>query len=222
MATLNPFLLAAVVPDPDPRLLPLLRSQPALASAQDDHGYSLLHAAASYNHIDLLRLLVNEFHVDVNLTDEDGETCLFVTESVEVARCLVEELHVDVSVTNDEDIVAAEKIESEQDFPEVAAYLRAHAGLSTGSTSAGNVSSINGAQEPPALPPNVTINVNSSTEDTSELAQEPDPDFRRRIEELAGRENFHTDEGQRELRDLITDAVRGVGNDEREVRRRLG
>lgn len=213
MAELNPFLLAAVVPDPDPRLLPLLRSQPALASAQDAHGYSLLHAAASYNHVDLLRLLVNEFHVDVNLTDEDGETCLFVAESVDVARCLVEELHVDVNVQNDEDTIAAVKIEADQDFPEVAAYLRA---------SAGGASSSNGAPDPPALPPNVTINVNASTEDTSDLAQEPDPEFRRRIEELAGSENFHTDEGQRELRDLITDAVRGVGNEERDVRRRLG
>lgn len=217
MTELNPFLLAAVVPDPDPRLVPLLRSKPALASEQDAHGYSLLHAAASYNHIDLLKLLVTEFHVDINLTDEDGETCLFVTERVDVAKCLVEELHIDINIRNDEDSIAADKIESEQDFPEVATYLKVHAGLSRDASSASSV------QHPPALPPNVTINVNASTEETSDdLAQEPDPEFRRRIEELATRENFHTEEGQRELRDLITDAVRGVGNEERDVRRRIG
>jgi len=223
MADLNPFLLAATVPDPDPRLLPLLRSKPALAAAQDAHGYSLLHAAASYNHIDLLRLLVNEFNVDVNLTDEDGDTCLFVAESVDIAKCLVEELHIDVNIRNDDDLMAADKIESEQDFPEVAAYLKGQGVSSGDATAAGNVSSNNGAQHLPALPPNVTINVNSSMEGTSDdLAQEPDPEFRRRIEELAARENFHTEEGQRELRDLITDAVRGVGNEDRDVRRRIG
>lgn len=223
MADLNPFLLAAVVPDPDPRLLPLLRSKPALASTQDDHGYSLLHAAASYNHIDLLKVLINEFHVDVNLTDEDGETCLFVTERVDVAKCLVEELHIDINIRNDEDSIAADKIESEQDFPEVAAYLKAHAGLSRDESSTSNASSNSSGRHPPALPPNVTINVNATTEETSDdLAQEPDPEFRRRIEELATRENFHTEEGQRELRNLIIDAVRGVGNEERDVRRRIG
>lgn len=221
MADLNPFLLAASFPDPDDRLLPLLRSTPALASAQDAHGYSLLHAAASYNHIDLLRSLVNEFNVDVNLTDEDGDTCLFVAERVDVAKCLVEELHIDINIRNDENLIAADKIESEQEFPEVAAYLKRQGGSSGDATSAGNVSSNNGTQHLPALPPNVTINVNSSMEGMSDdLAQ--DPEFRRRIEELATRENFHTEEGQRELRDLITDAVRGVGNEDRDVRRRIG
>jgi len=54
-----------------------------------------------------------------------------------------------------------------------------------------------------------------------EQLQEPDPEFKRRIEELASRDNFHTEEGQQELRDLIVDAIRGVGGDERKVRRRV-
>ncbi|EXJ86236.1 hypothetical protein A1O1_06606 [Capronia coronata CBS 617.96] len=214
MSDLNPFLLAAVTPDPDPRLLPLLRSKPELASAQDAHGYSLLHAAASYDHADLLRSLVNEFQVDVNLKDEDGETCLFVTETVDVAKCLVEELHIDLEVRNDDGLTAIEKFLSEQEFPEVAAYLQEHA--------SGGASISNGVQHPPPLPPNMTLNIDTASDATaSNLDQEPDPDFRRRIEELAARDNFHTEEGQRELRDLITDAVRGVGNGEREVRRRI-
>src|SRR5262245_52909038 len=94
-ANLNPFLLAAQTPSPDSRLIPLLQSNPPLASAQDAHGYSLLHAAASYNHAELLKTLVEDFHVDVNLLDEDHETCLFVTESLEVAKLLVETLGVD-------------------------------------------------------------------------------------------------------------------------------
>ncbi|KIX94373.1 uncharacterized protein Z520_09759 [Fonsecaea multimorphosa CBS 102226] len=221
---LNPFLLAANTPETDPRLLPLLRSRPELASAQDEHGYSLLHAAASYNHVDLLRTLVNEFNVDVNLKDEDGETCLFVAETVEVAKCLVEELHVDIRVQNDEDMTALEKFESEQEFPEVAEYLRSllsqDPAAGTASIRPGPVP--DGAQPPPRLPPNVSINIGTETDATpGTLEQEPDPEFRRRIEELAAKENFHTAEGQRELRELITDAVRDVGNEGRDVRRRV-
>ena len=224
MSDLNPFLLAAVTPDPDPRLLPLLRTKPELASAQDAHGYSLLHAAASYNHIQLLLSLIDEFKVDVNLKDEDGETCLFVAETVEVAKCLVEDLHVDLAVRNEEGITALEKFVSEQEFPEVAEYLQAHdtqcRATGAASTYTGPVS--NGIQHPPPLPPSMTINVDTAADATdASLAQEPDPEFRRRIEELAAKENFHTVEGQRELRELVTDAIRGVGNEERDVRRRL-
>jgi len=96
--------------------------KPSLASKQDEHGYSLLHAAASYNHVSLLRALVNELNVDVNLKDEDGETCLFVVETVEVAKCLVEELHINVKFRMMKARPAAEKIEQEEDFPEIAAY----------------------------------------------------------------------------------------------------
>lgn len=211
MAEPNPFLLAANTPELDARLLPLLRSKPELASAQDSHGYSLLHAAASYNHIDLLRALVNEFHVDVNLRDEDDETCLFVAESVEVARCLVEELNVDTAAQNEDGQTAREKIESEDDYPEVAAYL---------SQGGSVVREVSQNAHPPPLPPNVKLNIGSQISEEEANAQEPDPEFRRRIEELASRQNFHTEEGQRELRDLITDAVRDVSNDGQATQRR--
>ena len=223
--SLNPFLLAANTPDPDPRLLPLLRSRPELASTQDAHGYSLLHAAASYDHVELLRTLVNEFKADVNLKDEDGETCLFVAETVDVARCLVEELLIDQGIRNDEGMDALETFESEQEFPEVTEYLR---GCASHHSAANGIhsddSSIsNGVQDLAPLPPNVSVHIGTE-EDAApgSLGQEPDPEFRRRIEELASRENFHTAEGQRELRELITDAVRDVGGDGRDVRRRVG
>lgn len=222
MAELNPFLLAATIPDPDPRLLPLLRSRPELASAQDSHGYSLLHAAASYNHLDLLRALIGEFHVDVNLKDEDGETCLFVAETVEMVRLLIEELNIDTSIQNDEAQTAAEIFEAEAEFPDVLTYFRTRLASSSQTNGESDSPPMGSAQRPPPLPPNVSININTASDVPSqELSQEPDPEFRRRIEELAARENFNTEEGQRELRDLITDAVRGVGSDARDVRRRL-
>lgn len=208
MASLNPFLLAANTPDPDPRLLPLLRTRPELAAAQDVHGYSLLHAAASYNHVELLRSLVNEFRVDVNLKDEDGETCLFVAETVEVAQCLVHELHIDLRIRNEDGMDALEKFESEQEFPEVADYLRARTSDGSMEGGAGAPTTPNGVHNPPALPPNVSINIGTGPDASGALDQEADPEFQRRIEELASGDNFHSAEGQRELRDLITDAVR--------------
>ncbi|MCJ1248386.1 hypothetical protein MMC30_005603 [Trapelia coarctata] len=221
MSQSNPFLLAA---DNSPNLLPLLRSKPELASSQDEHGYSLMHAAASYNHLDLLRTLVNEFKVDANIRDEDGETALFVVETVEAAQILVEELHLDPEIKNAEGNTAEEKIRAEGDYPTIADYLLETRVRRLGSIDAAQVGS-NGSQRLPSLPPNVTINVDavdvSSVEGGEQAAV--DPEFRRRIEELASREDFQGEEGQRELRDLITDAVRGVGGDsERDVRRRVG
>ena len=125
MAQPNPYLLACDQPSV---LLEHLRSNPSIASCQDEHGYSLLHAAASYSHIDLLRALVNEFHVDVNLLDEDGETCLFVTETPKIAKCLAEELGVDYNRKNDEGLTAYEKMEADDEFPQVAIYIRQAAG----------------------------------------------------------------------------------------------
>jgi uncharacterized protein len=218
MAHNNPFLLAA---ENSPTLLPLLRSNLSLASKQDEHGYSLLHAAASYNHIDLLRSLVNEFHVNINLKDEDGETCLFVAETLPIARCLIEELHIDAEVRNDEGMTAMEKIAQEGDYPELAAYLQTvSGGLMDGDSVAREV--VGGSSNRPLpLPSNVTVDIGMMPDQILDgEAQEPDPEFKRRIEELAAKDNFHDEEGQRELRDLITDAVRDVGEN-RDVRRRI-
>lgn len=218
MAYNNPFLLAA---ENSPTLLPLLHSNTSLASKQDEHGYSLLHAAASYNHIELLRALVNEFQVNINLKDEDGETCLFVAETLPIAQCLVEELHIDAEVRNDEGITAMEKIAQEGDFPELAAYLRTVSGELTDGGSLTREVVGGSSNRPLPLPPNVTVGIGTMTDQLlNGEAQEPDPEFKRRIEEFAAKDNFHEEEGQRELRDLITDAVRDVGEN-RDVRRRL-
>lgn len=213
----NPFLLAA---ENSSKLLPLLRSNTSLASKQDEHGYSLLHAAASYNYVDLLRCLVNEFQVDVNLKDEDGETCLFVAETVPIAQCLIEELHIDAEVRNDEGLTAIEKIAQEGDFPGVVVYLQTISGRPTNGDSPTREAVANSAARPLPLPPNITVDIGTMPDPllAGEI-QEPDPEFQRRIEDLAARNNFHEEEAQRELRDLITDAVRNVGEN-RDVRRR--
>ena len=230
MATPNPLMLAA---DNDPKLLPLLRSDPLLASTQDEHGYSILHAAASYNHLELLKVLVHEFHVDVNIKDEDGETPLFVVETVAAAQALVEELGADISATNSEGETAEEKILTEGEHPTIASFLKEirsqrHPTIGDDSGEAQGVSSSGPFSDQlhhaPLLPPNVKVNLGMMEEDSSADAQAAaDPEFRLRIEELAARDDFQGEEGQQQLRDLITDAVRGVSSHEgqREVRRRL-
>ncbi|KAI4189653.1 MAG: hypothetical protein L6R41_001313 [Letrouitia leprolyta] len=223
MATPNLFILAA---DNSEKLLPLLHSNPSLASSQDEHGYSLLHAAASYAHHDLLRTLIQELHVSPNIKDEDGETPLFVVETVETARILVEELHCDPTQKNDEGTIAEEKIRSEGEFVAVTDYLkevRVKSGADVSSEP--NVEAAlrqqqQEEQRPPPLPPNVTVDMGTTTEE--EVPADVDPVFRAKIEELAARDDFQDEEGQRRLRELVTEAVRGVERDAegRDVRRR--
>ncbi|KAL8685776.1 MAG: hypothetical protein Q9224_005675, partial [Gallowayella concinna] len=164
------------------------------------------------------------FHVDPNIRDNDEETPLFVVETVQVARILIEELHGDIYVKNNEGLTAEEKIRSEGEFVAVADYLktvrtRTSNGSSSVENSNGDVE--HGNERLPPLPPNVTVNMGTTTED--EVPQEVDPAFRARIEELASREDFQGEEGQRQLRVLVTEAVRGVERESetRDVRRRV-
>ncbi len=211
MAT-NPFLLAA---DNNAALIPLLQENPATAKSQDEHGYSLVHAAASYNHLDLLRKLILDFGVDINIKDEDNETALFVVETVDAAKTLVE-LGVDVNHRGLEGTTAREKIEAEADFPEVAAYLDT---LGSGLLTDSAVTTAEAV--PPAIAPppeGMKVTFGSMTQDEA-ADLEIDPEFRRRIEELAHRDDFDTPEGQADLRRLVEDAIADQGlGDERSVR----
>jgi len=183
-----------------------------------------MHAAASYNHLDLLRTLVNEFNVDVNIKDEDGETALFVAETVDCAQLLVEELHADITVRGEEGRSAREAIEQDGDFTDVAVYLRIKELESTngvGTASLVNGDSItngDGSNLPPPLPEGVTVDIGTMPED--EAGEVVDPEFRRRIEELAQRDDFQGEGGQAALRELITEAIIGSVGEGREVRRR--
>ncbi|KAJ5249078.1 hypothetical protein N7468_000529 [Penicillium chermesinum] len=207
MAQPNPYILACDQPN---TLLELLRANPSIASCQDEHGYSLLHAAASYAHVDLLRALVKEFNVDVNLLDEDGETCLFVAEVPKVARCLVEELGVDYNKTNNEGQKAHEKMEADEEFPQVVAYLREVIGAPASSEDS-TAASLN---RPPPVPNNMQVNIGTMSEQEASAGEtEVDPEFKRRIDELAAREDFHSEATQNQLRELVMDAISGSNID---------
>lgn len=230
MACQSLFTLAA---DNSPSLLLLLRSNRSLASNQDEHGYSLMHAAASYGHVELLKSLVSEFHVDVNITDEDGETALFVAESVDIARLLVEELGAATNIKNNEGEIPEEKIQTEGDYPTVAAYLKevrvrsSPASGASGSVQARPQTNSNDIfiDEPPdPVPRTMKVNVGTMEETQDDHGQtNADPEFRKRIEELASHEDFNSADGQQQLRDLVQDAVKDVDIPltNRDVRQRL-
>ena len=257
----NPFYLVA--DGKIDRVLSLLDANPSLANKQDEYGYSLVHAAASYNHLTLLRRLVRDYSVDVNgLRDQDGETALFDVEQVETAKVLVEELGADITVVNHQGLTALDALDldpTEDGYPQLLAvhdYLRAlasdhHSHSSTTITDDAELpddpAGILRSGPPPPLPPGLSINLSTIQQqrqpaesiggDVGTTNEEDDPtvvdhEFKRRIEDLASRGNPHDEAGQRELRSLVTEAVRehvhvasnsdGNINDIDSRRRRLG
>jgi hypothetical protein len=201
-------------------ILTSLAQHPQLASARDAHGYSLVHAAASYNQLDVLRDLVHKYSANVNILDEDGETPLFACEKAEVAKCLVEELGADASIRNEEGKTAEEKIaEEEGEVHEVFQYLKS---LRTGSApaTAAEVETAD-VHPPPPLPNGLNVEMGTMSEEAAGDA--PDPEIRRRIEELAARPDYESEEVQKQLRELVQDVVSGLGGEEdgRSVRRRV-
>jgi hypothetical protein len=201
-------------------ILTTLAQHPQLASAADTHGYSLVHAAVSYSQLNVLRELIQKYRVNVNILDEDGETPLFAAESADVARCLLEELGADASIRNAEGKTAEDKfLEEEGEVHDVYQYLKS---VRTGgqALSAAAVET-QGIHPPPPLPNGVQVEVGTMAEDAAGDA--PDPEIRRRIEELAARDDFQTEEGQRQLRDLVSEVVTGMSADQtdRNVRRRV-
>jgi ankyrin repeat protein len=201
-------------------ILTTLAQHPQLASSRDAHGYSLVHAAASYSQLAVLRDLVQKYNANANILDEDGETPLFAAEKAEVARCLVEELGADATIRNEEGQTAEEKIAQEEgEAHDVYQYLKS---LRTGAEpiSAGAMETQD-VHPPPPLPDGVRVEMGTMAEDAAGDA--PDPEIRRRIEELAARPDYESDDVQRQLRELVQDVVSGIGGDQdgRNVRRRV-
>ncbi|KAI1311050.1 hypothetical protein EDD11_003557 [Mortierella claussenii] len=94
--------------------------------AQDENGYSALHAAASYAHKDLIKYLLDK-GANINIQDPDGDTPLFVCEAVDIVKMLIDG-GADAKHINDNEMTAAENAE-EEEWLEVAHYLRELTGV---------------------------------------------------------------------------------------------
>ncbi|WRT67123.1 uncharacterized protein IL334_004089 [Kwoniella shivajii] len=97
----------------------LIESEGMSPNDKDSNSYTPMHAASSYAHLDLLSYLLSKGG-DINITDDDGETPLFVVETIDAARFLVEH-GVDVAWKNEDGLNAADQLE--EDHPEISSYL---------------------------------------------------------------------------------------------------
>ncbi|GAA5829290.1 hypothetical protein JCM11251_004994 [Rhodosporidiobolus azoricus] len=159
-------------------------------NALDDNAYSPLHAAASWGHADILRLLV-ERGGNINLTDGDGDTPLYVVETVGMAK-LVVELGGDPKHTNEEGQTPAASLQEE--YPHIALSLRTlthEAGPSSTSSSATAITP-SAAQPQPDLdaPTDELMSAVRSIMERSERGelseQETDDQLREVVERIVG------------------------------------
>jgi ankyrin repeat protein len=71
-------------------------------TVQDDNYYTLLHAAASYGQLEVVRflLLQNLSLSFINATDHDGDTALHYAANVETAKLLVQDGKINIQHSN--------------------------------------------------------------------------------------------------------------------------
>ncbi|KAK8869828.1 hypothetical protein IAR55_000396 [Kwoniella newhampshirensis] len=98
----------------------LIENEGCTPDDKDANSYTPMHAAASYAHIPLLTYLLSA-NGNPNIPDDDGDTPLFVVESLEVAQFLVEN-GAEAGWKNEEGLTAADALE--EDHPEISTYLR--------------------------------------------------------------------------------------------------
>lgn len=91
--------------------LPLLQSAMSqlnfAPTTADDNGYTLFHAASSYNQLGILKFLLTnldrnnpDFTAFVNIGDNEGDTALHYSGNADAARMLIEDGRIDPSKVN--------------------------------------------------------------------------------------------------------------------------
>lgn len=185
------------------------------ANAKDPNGYTPIHAAASYGNLDILRLLLSKGG-DINIQDTEGDTPLHHVEDAKVAKILIEELNANWKLRNNDGQTPAEYIEEEDEFPELAIYLRslAHDQPAVGASSAEDSSASLIASLPaPGLVDGHQIRYTMQNEEPSDQPEiginiMGDEERRKKMEEILNSEN--PEEG---LRELLQNAVaEGMAN----------
>lgn len=169
-------------------------------NSKDPNGYTPIHAAASYGHIGLLKLLIKRGG-DINVQDSEGDAPLHHVEDIKTAKLMVEELKADWKITNNEGQIPAEYIEEDDEFPELAQYLRS---LSHDQPRTTSVSGDDSLASLPA-PGNIDghqIRYTMENEAPSEEDSIDDEERRKKIELILNSEN-----PEEALRDLVRSAV---------------
>lgn len=92
-------------------------------NSKDPNGYTPIHAAVSYGHVELLKYLIDQGG-DINIQDTEGDSPLHHAEDLKIAKLLVEQYKADWKLKNNEGQTPADYIEEDDEFPEVVQYLR--------------------------------------------------------------------------------------------------
>lgn len=162
------------------------------ANIKDANGYTPIHAAASYGHLDLLRYLIQQGG-DINIQDEEGDTPLHHVEDLATATALVEEFKADYKIKNGEGQTPAQYIEEEDEFPELAKYLRSLTHDEPSSSLLDNL---------PAPGETEGHQIRYTMEEDQE-GVEMDEERRKKLEAIV-----NSDNPEEALRELVTSAVR--------------
>jgi ankyrin repeat protein len=84
-----------------PRLQNALSTLNLPVIVADENGYTLLHAASAYAQVTIIEWLLTQ-NVNVNATDNDGDSALHHTEDAITAKFLVERGRIDPTLRNSE------------------------------------------------------------------------------------------------------------------------
>lgn len=182
-------------------------SQGFQAESKDPNGYTPIHAAASYAHIDLLKKLCSDpYNGNINVKDNDGDTPLHHCEDATTARVILEELGGDATLTNNEGKTALAVCEEDAENAELITYLRTVSGEE---------------QEPLGIDDEQLAQFKNNLRYTLENEEETnDPESiqrRQKLEQILNGGN-----AEQELESYIRDLVRSqlLGNDDSSKRRK--
>ncbi|CCD26620.1 uncharacterized protein NDAI_0I00510 [Naumovozyma dairenensis CBS 421] len=184
------------------------------ANSKDPNGYTPIHAAAAYGHIDLLRSLCSEFGGDINIRDNDGDTPLHHCEDYATGKVIVEELGGNFTLTNNEGKTPLEVVEEDGESTELIQYLKEKSGISVENDSLGlNEEELKQFKE----------NIRYTLENDPDAVSNNDPESlarRQRLEQI-----IQGDNAEQELENYIRDLVRsqllnGQSEDDQDSKRR--
>ncbi|QLG70778.1 hypothetical protein HG535_0A07200 [Zygotorulaspora mrakii] len=99
------------------------------SNVKDPNGYTPVHAAAAYGHIELLKKLCKDYNGDINVRDGDGDTPLHHCEDLNTAKVIVEDLGADTTLTNNEKKTALQSFEEDGEFPDLINYMKSISGI---------------------------------------------------------------------------------------------
>ncbi|GAA5933954.1 ankyrin repeat domain-containing protein [Sporobolomyces koalae] len=153
-------------------------------NAHDDNSYTPLHAAASWNQPEILQYLIDKGG-NINITDDDGDTPLFVVEHVGMARLIVE-LGGNPSHRNEEGLSAAQALQEEH--PHIAVFLRTIAGSATSGTESAATEEADDASldEPTDELMTAVRNIMEASQRGELSEQETDDKLREVVEQIVG------------------------------------